>query len=491
MNVPEKVKDVLQRLPEKPGVYVMRDRRGRVIYIGKAASLRKRVQSYFRKATARSADPKLRGLLHSVADLDVLVLRSEAEATLTEGRMIKEYRPRYNSYFKDDKRFLLLRIDPSEPFPQVRLCRIQKDDGTRYFGPYASAASARAALEFVEKRYGLRPCRPRIPRPSDHLHCMNDIVRFCSAPCIAKVTEEEYSERVREACAFLRGERKEVLGELEEQMKAAASTYDFEGAAAIRDTLFKLRRVLKRRTWVRKPRRVKTEDALAGMKELGHALRLECSPRVIECYDISNISGTHAVGSLVCAVDGAPMPNRYRHFRIKTVDGIDDPGMMAEVIRRRFSRLREEKAPLPNLVIVDGGITQLRAARRELDALGLDHVPVVGLAKQFEEIHYEVNGIDSPIRFPDGSAALSVLKQIRDEAHRFALTYHRKLRSRKIRESVLDEIPGVGKKRKEVILKHFGSIRRLEHASANDLADVAGIGPQLAQVIRDELAKLK
>ena len=190
-------------------------------------------------------------------------------------------------------------------------------------------------------------------------------------------------------------------------------------------------------------------------------------------------------------VDGIPMPNRYRHFRIKTVDGIDDPGMMAEVIRRRFSRLCEENASLPNLAIVDGGITQLRAARRELDALGLTNVPAAGLAKQFEEIHYEVDGIDSPIRFPDGSAVLSVLKQIRDEAHRFALTYHRKLRSKKIRESVLDEIPGVGKKRKEIILKHFGSIRRLEQASANDLAGVPGIGPQLAQVIRDELEKLK
>lgn len=487
MDVPDKVKSKVRALPDQPGVYLMRDRNGRVIYVGKASSLRKRVQTYFRQATLRSADPKLRGLIKSVDDLDVLVVRTEEEATLTEGRLIKEYRPRYNVAFRDDKRFLLLKVDPHEPWPRFSLCRIRKDDGCVYFGPYASAASARAAQEFVEKRYGIRQCRPRIPGAEDYRHCINDIIRFCSAPCVGQIDAAAYRARVDEACAFLRGERKEVLKEVEAEMKDAAEAHDFERAAALRDTWFKLRAVIKRRTLGSKDLAVTAADAAAGLQELGRVLRLREPPSVIECYDISNISGTHAVGSLVCAINGLPHRNRYRLFRIKTVDGIDDPGMMAEVIRRRFGRALDEGSPLPGLVIVDGGITQLRAARAELDQLGLSTLPAAGLAKRFEEIVYEAEGVASPIRLPPESPALMVLKQIRDEAHRFALTYHRKLRARKIQESALDEVPGIGRKRKEQLLRHFGSIRRLRKASPGDIAAVPGIGPETAALIRSAL----
>ena len=483
MDLPDKVKEKLSRLPDRPGVYLMRDRNGRVIYVGKAVSLRNRVRTYFRQGTLRSADPKLRGLIKSIADLDLIELRTEAEATLTEGRLIKEYRPRYNVSFRDDKRFLLLRVDPAEPFPRFTLCRIRKQDGAEYFGPYASAASARAAMEFVEKTFGLRRCRPRVPGPEDYKHCMNDVIRFCTAPCVARIDTEGYHERIRRACAFLRGENREALDRLEQEMKDAAANREYERAAVLRDTLLRVRQAVRQRVRTGKTAAMKTEEARRGIEELRTALGLEKSLRVIECYDISNISGTHAVGSMVCAVDGVPARNRYRHFRIKTVEGIDDPGMMAEVIRRRFSRALTEQQPLPDLVILDGGVTQLHAARAELDALGLVDLPAAGLAKRFEEVHWEFHGPAPPLRFKPDAPALYVLKKIRDEAHRFALTYHRKLRSKRIRESRLDDIEGIGDKRKHQLLEHFGSIRRLEKASEDDIARVPGFGWSMARLV--------
>ena len=484
MTLPDKVKQKLQTLPDKPGVYFMRDRDGRIIYVGKASSLRDRVRSYFHLATLRSSDPKLRGLVHSINDFDILITRTEAEATLTEGRLIKDYRPHYNVSFKDDKRFLLIRVNLNDPFPRFEACRIQKDDGAVYFGPYASSPSAWAALEFIEKRFGLRQCRPREPGPDDHKHCHNDIVRFCSAPCIAKVSPEQYRERVNLAASFLRGEKPEYLEEIKQAMEKESADRHFEKAAALRDTLFLLRRAVKERIRARKTLAIKAEDAKAGVEELRQALGLDQPPRVIEAYDISNISGTHAVGSLVCSVDGIPQKNRYRMFRIKTVEGIDDPGMMAEVVRRRFARAVEEKEPLPDLVLVDGGITQLNAARAQLDTLGLQHLPAAGLAKRFEEVVWKQR---DPIRLPEDSNALKVLVQIRDEAHRFALTYHRSLRLKRIRESMLDEIEGVGEKRKKLLLKHFGSVARLRKASEEDIAKVRGVGAAVAKVVKEAL----
>lgn len=487
MNLPDKVKQKLQTLPDKPGVYFMRDRDGRIIYVGKATSLRDRVRSYFHRATLRSSDPKLRGLVHSINDFDILITRTEAEATLTEGRLIKDYRPHYNVDFKDDKRFLLIHVNLNEPFPRFEACRIQKDDGAIYFGPYASSAAAWAALEFIERRFGLRQCRPRVPGPDDHKHCHNDIVRFCSAPCIAKVSPEQYRERVELAVAFLRGEKPEYLEEIKQAMEKESADRHYEKAAALRDTLFLLRRAVKERIRARKTLAIKAEDAKAGVEELRQTLGLEHPPRVIEAYDISNISGTLAVGSLVCSVDGIPQKNRYRMFRIKTVEGSDDPGMMAEVIHRRFSRALEEKEKLPDLILLDGGITQLGAARAQLDMLGLQNLPAAGLAKRFEEVFWKQK---DPIRLPPDSNALKVLVQIRDEAHRFALTYHRSLRLKRIRESMLDEIEGVGEKRKKLLLKHFGSVARLKKASEEDIAKVHGVGAAVARVVKEALKSL-
>lgn len=461
----------------------MRDRNGKVIYVGKAKSLRSRVRNYFQQGTLRTADPKIRGLIKSIEDFDFLVVRNEAEAVLTEGRMIKEYRPRYNTTFKDDKRFLLLSIDFNEIFPRIKVCRIRKNDHKEYFGPYASAASARTAKDFVEKRFGLRQCLARHPGESDHKHCLADIIRFCGAPCIGKIDTESYRNGARQAAQFLRGESPEILSELAEQMEKASDKMQFERAATIRDTLLLLRKAVKQRANGLKTFTVKKEEAALGLQDIQNTLKLPAPPRTIETFDISNISGTFAVASMVCSVNGIPDRKRYRHFRIKTIEGPDDPGMMGEAIRRRYKRLRDEQQPMPDLVMVDGGITQLRAARRELDALGLESLKAIGIAKRYEEIHWDVHNIAPPIRFPRNSPALKILQNIRDEAHRFALTYHRRIRERRIRDSALDEIPGIGERRKEILLKQFGSVDRLRKADVKTIAEVNGIGPKFAQLI--------
>ena len=489
MALSDKVKAKLQELPDKPGVYLMRDRHGKIIYVGKAASLRSRVRHYFQRGTAASADPKLRSLIHSIDDFETIVVRTEAEAILTEGRMIKEYRPRYNSFFKDDKRFLMLRTDLRDPFPRFETCRFDKRDGATYFGPYASSMSARAALEFTEKRFGIRQCRPAVPGPEDHTHCHNDIVRFCSAPCIARVTAEQYRERVEQACAFLDGQRADVLEELKAEMEKESAAHHFEKAAALRDMWLLLRKAIKQRSRGTRSLELKEEEARAGVRELQKALGLPAPPAMIECFDISNISGTHAVASMVCAIDGVPAPNRYRRFRIKTVEGSDDPKMMAEVIRRRYARVVLEHLERPGLVLVDGGITQLRAARAELEALGLSDLPSAGLAKRYEELVWHNDTSLPAIRLPADSPGLNMIRRLRDEAHRFALTYHRVLRARRIRDSALDGVEGIGSKRKEQLLKEFGSVARLRRATEDQIAAVPGIGPAMARAIKEALFK--
>jgi excinuclease ABC subunit C len=485
MNLPENITEKLRSLPDKPGCYLMRNGSGRIVYVGKATSLRKRVQWYFRKGTQRSADPKLRGLIKSVRDLECIVARNEAEAALTEGRLIKEYRPRYNVSFKDDKRFLMLRGETGSAFPRLKSCRIKRGDGALYFGPYASSAAARAALDFVEKRFGLRKCPPVTPDRATYAHCINDIVRYCSAPCIGKVSHEEYMERFNEACAFLSGERPQHLKELREAMNKTAAEFNFERAAVLRDTLLLLDAAVRQKSRMMSTPEMKRIEAGEGISELQKVLKLEKRPRIIEAYDVSNISGTYSVAGMVCFVDGMPHRNRYRRFRIRAAGGRDDARMLAEAVNRRFSHLKQEGGQAPGLVLVDGGPVQLKFARFELDRLGFREVPVAALAKRLEEVFSPESAV--PIRLARDSSALKVLQRLRDEAHRFALTYHRSVRSRRIRESVLDSVPGIGASKKQSLLQHFGSVRRLAKATEEQIAQVPGIGHKLAGVIRSEI----
>jgi len=528
-------KKKLGDVPHKPGVYLHRDRFGRVIYVGKARDLRKRLAQYFSPGKQMRADLKTRALLEAVYDFDWHIAGSDPEALLLEGRLIKEYRPRYNVSFRDDKRFLLVKVDEREEWPRFRLTRFKApEDGCRYFGPFAHSGALRQTLAFMRKKFGVLTFGRGSPNERELKSSTYQVPMK-----LADTTVEQYGERVQRACEFLDGQSKEMLDELEVEMRAAAAKLDFERAAELRNMLNDLRATTKSMTRytttmrhrLKLPGAINPEQDLA---ELGEALGLPAGPRRMECFDISNISTTHVVASMVCFMDGRPANHLYRRYRIKTLEGRqDDFASMAEVVRRRYARvLREaseqsartttrddgthiEYAPelsqerlrdavkrvndqdadpslprLPDLIIVDGGKGQLGAACKELQQLGLyDDVPIIGLAKEFEEIYRPGNPV--PLILSHESGALKLLQRIRDEAHRWANGYHQLLMKRRISESVLDDCPGVSDARKQALLRKFGSVARIRRATVEEIARISGIGPKLAETIVQYLRERK
>ncbi len=485
MEVAGKVKAKLAELPEGPGVYLMRDLQGRIIYVGKASNLKDRVSSYFRESTFSTTTPMRRDLVLTVADLEWYQARNEAAALLLESKLIKDYKPRFNIALRDDKRYMMVRIHLGHPFPRFEICRIRRQDDYTYFGPYVSATSAREAVDFTERRFGIRVCLPLRPGAPDFKHCLAEVIRQCSAPCVGRISSLDYQGRVAEACAFLRGERPELLDDIRADMRAASEACDYERAASLRDTLFHLETAIRQRRVLTGDPGIRIRDAQAGVEDMRHALQLPRAPRMIECFDISTISGTHSVASLVCAVDGMPHKKLYRRYRIRTVEGMNDPAMMKEVVSRHLADIRDGSRETPDLLLLDGGQTQLAAAREALAEAGMSDIPTAALAKRFEEIH--VSPGEPPLRLPPDSPALKVLRSIRDEAHRFAISYNRLLRARRIRESALDDIPGIGPAKKKALLSVFGSVRRLSAAPETELAQVPGIGLALACSIKDWL----
>ncbi len=475
------IRERLKTVPNRPGCYLMRDRRGVIIYVGKAKNLRRRVLSYFRPG-ARHA-PKVRSMVETVYDFEFMTVRNEAESLLTEAALIKKYKPHFNILMRDDKRYLALRADPSEAWPTFRCVRIVRDDGARYFGPFPSSPVVRAAKDFVEKHYGIRACEALVPDAETKRHCHADKIRNCSAPCLGKISPEAYRANFDEACAFLDGKRPAVLADVEAEMRAAAAEGDFEKAARLRDTLFALKDMTKAH-FVRKSPEMRRADAEKGLRELAEVLGLAAPPRIIECVDISNLFGTHNVASLVVARDGLPDKRYYRHFKIKSFTGADDPRAMAEVVRRRYGPDSTLLATSPHadLYICDGGITQLRAARAVFAELGITDIPTVGLAEQ-QEILVLDDGRDD-VFLPRDSQALMVVTRLRDEAHRFAITHHRNLREKTIRESVLDDVPGIGEAKKVKLLKTFKSIYGIARASVEDIASVAGVNTTIGEAVR-------
>lgn len=478
-RIPDKIRTSLQDLPDRPGVYVMRDRFGQVIYVGKARSLRKRVRTYFQPSARARNEPKTRSLVSSVADIQTFTVKNEPEAMLLEGKLIKEYRPRYNISFRDDKRFLLVKADLQERFPRFRLTRLRKDDGCVYFGPFAHAKPLRHTLRVVQRRFRVRACTPDLPTERDYRHCLDHVMRHCSAPCIGKVGEEEYRALVQEACEFLAGKSREMLDEMQREMEAAAEARDFERAALLRDCLGDLRTTVNpARAFER--RLPGAADPARELAELALVLGVDPPPRTVEAFDISTISGTLSVGSMIRFRDGRPDRSAYRRFRIREVEGMDDFAMMREVVRRRYSRLLADGGRPPDAVLIDGGKGQVSAALEALGGLGLT-IQVFGLAKRFEEI--VIPGRKDAVRLPEGAPALRLVQRIRDEAHRFAVNYHRGLREKTIRDSSLDEIEGIGPVRKKALLTAFGSVDRLRRAGIEELAAVPGVGPKMAQTI--------
>ncbi len=499
----------LREVPHQPGVYLMKDRLGSIIYVGKARDLKRRMSSYFMASQKMRSNVKTRALIDSIHDFEYHTVRNEEESLLLEGKLIKDYRPRYNVAFRDDKRFFLVKIRLADAWPRFTTTRMKKEDGSRYFGPFPHSGALRNTLEWLNKVFGLRVCRAVVPGEADYRHCNADIIRNCSAPCIGRITREAYLERVEEACRVLEGKgKREVFDSLRVDMEAAAERLDFEKAASLRDVLQNLEKTLSPTRQFSRGRGVQTTvKPLEDLAELGEELHLAGPPRVMECFDISNVSSNHIVASMVRFTDGKPDNQNYRRYRIRTVEGQDDFASMAEVIRRRYSRILMEngeanpdaefsqedlvdaqrrlakegkaKIVLPDLVIVDGGKGQLSMAVKELQALGLHDLPVVGLAKQREEVF--VPGESEPILIPHDRGALKLLQRIRDEAHRFANGYNALLYRRRMKESLLDEAPGMSPNKKRLLLGHFGSVARIKEATAEQIALLPGISKKTAE----------
>src|SRR5580692_177831 len=344
MDAPSAIRQKLQELPHKPGIYLMKDRFGTVIYVGKALDLRKRVSSYFQPSRRIGWDLKFKALVEAIHDLDVHVVRSEPEALLLESKLIKEFHPRYNISFRDDKRFLLLKINLNDPIPRFTLTRFKQDDGARYFGPFVHSAAVRNTLSLVRRQFHLRGCRPLTPDERDYKHCLYGNLKFCTAPCIGNVTREQYLQQVLAAVDFLSGQCEEMQEQLTAEMQKAAMGQDYERAAMLRDAISDLRRTtVKNKHFERVPYNLPLAiEPQKDLAELGQVLGLAGPPTRIEGFDISNISGTFAVASLVSFKYGRPDRANYRRFKIKTVEGQDDFASMAEVVRRRYTRVLSE-----------------------------------------------------------------------------------------------------------------------------------------------------
>lgn len=591
------LEEKLARLPDHPGVYIMHDAGGAIIYVGKAASLRNRVRSYFRG----QHQPRTAAMVSHIADFEYILTDNEVEALILECNLIKQHRPRYNVSLKDDKSYPYIKITTQEDFPRIQVTRSVTRDGSRYFGPYTSVGSLKETLNLLRGLFPIRTCRDTPLQPRSR-PCLNAHIGRCLAPCSGQVDREAYREAVDNVIMFLEGRHTALVKELKEQMEAAAANLEFEKAARLRDQLRAVQEVCEKqklaaasgedadivafarerdaalgliffsrggkvigrdhffltgseglsrgevmaallkeyysrgveippeillhdepedavtiadwlsrlrggRVNLRVPkrgmklkllqmvhenaisllqehllaRRRQEEGSKAALLELQEILELPHLPRRMEAYDISNFQGSQQVGAMAVFVDGRPQPSAYRRFQIKTVRGPNDFASLQEVLSRRFRRAAEQDphfADLPDFVLIDGGAGQLHAARETMEAMGLGNIPTFGLAKE-EELIFRV-GSSEPIRLPRESKALQILQHLRDEVHRFAITYHRQKREKTAYRSVLDDIPGVGPKRKKALLRHFGSVAAISKATLEDLLAVEGMNRTVA-----------
>jgi excinuclease ABC subunit C len=589
--------------PDLPGVYLMRDDHRRLLYVGKAISLRKRLATYFR--SPEKADPKTQALVAKIAQVEFMVTDSERDALLLESTLIKKHRPRYNVLLRDDKSYPYLKVTVQEPIPRLVSTRRPFVDEARYYGPFPTGALKETAR--VLSRH-FRLCQ-RKQGVSSRRTCLYEQMGQCDGTCLGKISPAEYASKVQEVIRFLEGGPDDVTPELAVRMQTAAANQDFETAAQLRDQLAVIRqlrhqpvvttldradrdvvgmarsgasatveifqvrggalegrrhyylqnagahntaeilaqiltqyysqpvtipptvvvsekpenaeitarwlgslrggrtrivfsrspetrRLLKlaeTNAWlylkhnVAETTEAAPEENQKGLADLAARLNLPGPPRRMEAYDISNISGQDAVGSRVVFEQGEPDKSAYRRYRIRTVQGPNDYAMLQEVLFRRLRRVSSGLDTVPDLLVIDGGAGQLSAARAVLSELNLNHLAAIGLAKQQEEIY--LPGQKVPLRLPRTSPALKILMRLRDEAHRFAIAYHRRLRGKRMQWSVLNQVPGLGPERRRTLLRSFGSVEALLKVSEEDLAKTAGIGPELARRLQETLRR--
>ncbi len=466
--VPDFLKARVQEMPERPGVYFFKDREGEIIYIGKALLLKKRITGHFRHWGENFSKEGL--MLSQVARIDVLETPTEAEALLLESSLVKERLPKYNQMLRDDKSYPFLKIT-AEEYPRLLIVRSRKTDGGKYFGPYTDVRLLRQAVQWLRHEFPMRTCK-KLPAKV----CLMYHIGLCGGPCEGIQTKGAYLSTVRELQHFLEGRRDALVRSLAKRMKQHSVKREYEKA----QTHYELMRAL---ASVPAGARVKTEMEQV-LADFQNAFSLPCLPCRMECYDISNIQGHEPVGSMVVFVDGRPSRAHYRHFRVKTVFGIDDYRMMREVVGRSYRRRLEEKKPLPDLVLIDGGKGHLMAAKAELDALGLRELPILSIAKEHEIIFSP--GRERPYVLSAASPVLQLVRHLRDEAHRFAIGFHRRLHRKEALASQLMGIPGLGPKGREKLLRQFGTVAKIKETGLEDLVRKARLSRNAAAAVFQE-----
>ncbi|MDR1482308.1 MAG: excinuclease ABC subunit UvrC [Synergistaceae bacterium] len=469
---------MVRRFPDKPGVYLMHDGSGQTIYIGKAKSLKKRVSSYFRHT--RFASPRLTRLVADIGDISTIRTESDAEAMILESRLIKLYQPFFNVELKMGEKYPFIKIT-SEDFPRVLVSRIRQDDSCVYIGPFVKVSDLRSMIRLAERYFPLRTCSSPLEAaklPVKKRPCMRHTLGLCLGPCAGLCAEPKYRERVADLIMLLQGCGADLANNLHKRMDAAARQMEFEEAARLRDTIRAIWRVNRQK--ISNPLSAGHDgDEWVPLKRLQETLGLPILPWRIDGFDISHTAGENTVGVVVVFEQGFANSSLYRRFNVTTVDDVDDFRSMEETVSRRYKRCLSSEEPLPQLVLIDGGPIQLDFARRTLDSLGLGAITAVALAKREEEIY--MSGIRNPLRLDSSDPGLLLLQRIRDEAHRFAVTSHRKKRNKKFSRSALEDIPGMGKNRVSQLLSRFGCVRAIAGLSQDELASVPGIGDVLAE----------
>ena len=479
LNKEELIKFV-KGFPDRPGVYLMRDENGEIIYVGKAKSLRKRVSSYFRHT---HASPRLNKLVETIRDISTMRTETEIEALILENRLIKLYQPFFNVDLKMNERYAYIKIT-AEKHPRIIVTRVKMDDGAVYIGPYVRVSEVRALLRLVERYLPLRSCGGAEAKPQNGRPCMKYSLGRCLAPCCGLCTENEYRDRVADVALLLQGHGAELVERLRKRMDKAARELKFEEAAHLRDTIRAIWRVSRQQNTIPEIPSGKDNfwEVLNSMQKTFH---LPVLPWRIDGFDISHSAGNFTVGVAVVFEQGYPNPSLYRKFNIRTVEGIDDFRSMKETLTRRYKRCLEGQEPLPQLILIDGGPVQLEFAMQALDELGIHNIPIISLAKEFEEVY--MPNQNEPVRLDHTDPVLRLLQHVRDESHRFAITSHRTRRGKSFTRSKIEEVPGIGRAKAAMLITKFGSVRAIKDLPPEELAAAPGIGPALAKRI---LAKL-